>query len=118
MSACTALRSQILTAVAAASALGLVPSAAAGPGFEVCFGVSKAGQNDCGNLAQTHDCAGRSNVDLDPQEWAYVPKGTCKAMGGMLRPQALKVFKAQQAKRRADGQQGKPASASGRSIQP
>jgi uncharacterized membrane protein len=50
---------------------------------DACFGIAKAGQNDCANLAGSHACAGMAKVDNDPGEWKYVPKGTCKQMKGM-----------------------------------
>ena len=72
-------------AIAGLIALGLSASAAAGPvkqgeGTEKCFGVAKAGQNDCGTAK--HACAASSKADNDPAEWKYVAKGTCEKMGG------------------------------------
>jgi uncharacterized membrane protein len=49
---------------------------------EKCYGVAKAGKNDCGT--SSHACAGQSKVDNDPVEWKYVPKGECEKMGGKL----------------------------------
>lgn len=53
---------------------------------EKCFGVAKAGQNDCGSNATKHSCAGQSKVDNDPMDFKYVAKGTCTEMGGSLMP--------------------------------
>jgi uncharacterized membrane protein len=50
---------------------------------EKCYGIAKAGQNDCANLAGTHSCAGQSKKDMDVGEWKFVPKGTCKQAGGL-----------------------------------
>lgn len=50
------------------------------PGFEKCQGLVKAGMNDCGTAK--HACAGMAKVDKDPEEWIYVPKGTCEKMAG------------------------------------
>lgn len=61
-------------------------------GKEKCYGVAKAGQNDCGNLAGTHSCAGQSTVDNDPGEWKLVSKGTCESIGGMLKAEAKKRY--------------------------
>jgi uncharacterized membrane protein len=61
-------------------------------GKEKCYGISAAGQNDCGNLAGTHSCAGQSTVDNDPGEWKLVAKGTCHDLGGMLKAEAKKKF--------------------------
>ena len=47
---------------------------------EKCYGIAKAGQNDCGTA--THTCAGQAKKDNAPDEWKYVPKGTCEKMGG------------------------------------
>ena len=46
---------------------------------EKCYGVAKAGQNDCKAGAGT-TCAGTSKVDYQGNAWKYVPKGTCAAM--------------------------------------
>lgn len=51
---------------------------------EKCYGVAKAGQNDCGTA--THTCAGKATRDNAPDEWKYVPKGTCEKMGGKTSP--------------------------------
>ena len=51
---------------------------------EACYGVAKAGQNDCGTA--THGCAGVAKVDKDPNEWKFVAKGTCTQLGGSLEP--------------------------------
>lgn len=51
--------------------------------WEKCAGIAKAGMNDCGALNGKHDCAGQATADNDPQEWVYVPHGTCtKIVGG------------------------------------
>ncbi|GLS15744.1 MULTISPECIES: BufA1 family periplasmic bufferin-type metallophore [Hydrogenophaga] len=50
---------------------------------EKCYGVAKAGQNDCANLAGTHSCAGQAKMDNDKGDWKYVAAGTCQQMGGM-----------------------------------
>ena len=50
---------------------------------EKCYGVAKAGQNDCGT--SVHSCAGLSKEDGDTTEWVYVPKGLCdKLVNGSL----------------------------------
>lgn len=45
---------------------------------EKCYGVSKAGKNDC--AANGHPCAGQAPKDADPNEWVFVPKGTCEKL--------------------------------------
>ena len=47
---------------------------------EKCYGIAKAGQNDCGTAR--HSCAGKAAKDNAADEWKYVPKGTCEKMGG------------------------------------
>ena len=75
------------TAIAGLFALGLMAAdnAVAGKkGFEKCQGVAKAGMNDCGT--SKHACAGQAAVDGDPEEWVYVPTGTCeKIVGGKVK---------------------------------
>src|SRR5688572_6612884 len=74
----------VSSALASVLALGLAGQAAAqAKDKEKCYGVAKAGQNDCANLAGTHTCAGQAKADNDPGEWKYVAKGTCKDMKGM-----------------------------------
>jgi uncharacterized membrane protein len=53
-------------------------------GKEKCYGIVKAGQNDCGTA--THACAGLARKDNAPDEWKYVAKGTCAKLGGKLKP--------------------------------
>lgn len=54
------------------------------PGREKCVGIAKAGMNDCGT--STHSCAGQATVDNHPEEWVYVPTGTCeKIVGGSVK---------------------------------
>lgn len=47
---------------------------------EKCYGIAKAGQNDCGTAK--HSCAGKATKDNAPDEWKEVPKGTCEKLGG------------------------------------
>jgi len=74
-------------ALASVLVLGLAASGnalAAKAGFEKCLGVAKAGMNDCGSSG--HACAGQSKKDGDPDEWVYVPEGTCeKLVGGKVK---------------------------------
>jgi uncharacterized membrane protein len=53
-------------------------------GMEKCWGVAKAGQNDCGSNATSHSCAGQSKKDYDPNDFKAVKSGTCVKMGGSL----------------------------------
>jgi uncharacterized membrane protein len=51
---------------------------------EKCWGVSKAGQNDCGSNKTAHSCAGQSKADYDVNDFKMVKTGTCVQMGGSL----------------------------------
>ena len=53
-------------------------------GTEKCYGIAKAGQNDCGT--SKHGCATLSKTDRDPEDWKGVPVGTCVKLGGKLAP--------------------------------
>ena len=67
-------------ASALAFAAGHAQAADTKPAQEKCFGVAKAGQNDCASGA--HSCAGQSKADNAADDWKYVAKGTCEKMGG------------------------------------
>jgi len=43
---------------------------------EKCYGIAKAGQNDCKAGAGT-SCAGTSKADYQGDAWKHVAKGTC-----------------------------------------
>jgi uncharacterized membrane protein len=45
---------------------------------EKCYGVSKAGKNQCAGPA--HSCEGLSKKDSDGKEWVKLPKGTCERL--------------------------------------
>lgn len=87
------MNQRALIAVTAASlmTLALASAPVAAQEKEKCFGIAKAGQNDCANLSGTHSCAGQSKVDMDKGEWKYVVKGTCKDMKGMSMDDAKKM---------------------------
>jgi uncharacterized membrane protein len=65
-----------------ALALGQAQAAEAKPAQEKCFGIAKAGQNDCSTTTGSHSCAGQAKADNAADDWKYVAKGTCKTMGG------------------------------------
>ncbi len=81
------MNKRILTTALALAlvSLGMSGAALAGkPGFEKCMGIVKAGKNDCGTSG--HACAGQSTKDGAPDEWIYVPEGTCeKIVGGKVK---------------------------------
>jgi len=49
-----------------------------------CYGVARAGSNDCGTAK--HSCAKRAMYDRQADEWKMVPAGTCVNIGGSLIP--------------------------------
>ncbi|MEQ8651255.1 MAG: DUF2282 domain-containing protein [Kiloniellales bacterium] len=52
-----------------------------------CYGVAKAGENDCASASGSHDCAGKSRVDYSGAEWRDLPNTkACVELGGFLRP--------------------------------
>ena len=79
-----ALIAAALASVCAAQATAAGQMDAQSGHDEKCYGVAKAGQNDC--ATSTHGCAGQATVDKDPGDWKNVPKGTCEKSGGKLHP--------------------------------
>lgn len=74
---------RIAIAAALAAALTLPVAAQAQGNVEKCYGVSKAGKNDCQTTGSS--CAGTSKKDAQSDAWIAVPKGTCeKIVGGKL----------------------------------
>ena len=68
-----------IVAGAVAAALSMASVNTASAASEKCYGVSKAGQNDCKAGAGT-TCAGTSKVDYQGNAWKMVDKGTCETM--------------------------------------
>jgi uncharacterized membrane protein len=80
-----ALAAAISLAIAAALWAELAPSATAGDSSEKCYGIAKAGRNDC--KTANHACAGWAMVDADPASFLMLPAGTCaKIVGGKVAP--------------------------------
>jgi uncharacterized membrane protein len=50
------------------------------PGMEHCYGVAKAGKNDCASAG--HSCAGQSKKDMDKGSWLSLPTGVCAKLSG------------------------------------
>ena len=48
--------------------------------YEKCYGVVKAGMNDC--FTASNSCAGTVTTSNLPAAWIYVPKGTCRRITG------------------------------------
>jgi uncharacterized membrane protein len=74
---------RIAIASALAAALVLPAAAQAQGNVEKCYGVAKAGKNDCQTASSS--CAGTSKKDSQADAWVSVPRGTCdKLVGGKL----------------------------------
>ena len=77
----------VKTAVSGLITLGIAGAslpAVADKDMEKCFGVVKAGKNDCQTAKSA--CAGTATKDGQKDAWLFVPKGTCeKLVGGSLK---------------------------------
>ena len=88
----------LVAAIGSLLALGLASSNAGAnhnkpleKNMEKCFGIAKAGKNDCAGNKSAHACASHASQSGDPQDWVVVPKGTCsKIAGGSLKPKRKK----------------------------
>lgn len=73
----------LATALGSLLALNLVTQAQAADeagAKEKCYGVAKAGKNDC--AANGHSCAGQAKADSHGKEWVQLPKGACEKLAG------------------------------------
>ena len=50
---------------------------------EKCYGIAKAGENDCA-AGEGTSCSGTSVVDYQGNAWKYTDSGDCEAQGGSL----------------------------------
>jgi len=86
----TAFKTATLAAMFGAMAMAVATTGTAAdkpmadkPAMEKCFGVAKAGKNDC--AAGTHSCAGQATKDMDKSSFVELPAGVCgKLAGGSL----------------------------------
>jgi len=87
----TSLKTLTLSALLGAAALSVASTAAFAaddkamdkPAMEKCYGVNKAGKNDC--AAGDHSCAGQATKSMDKASFVSVPAGVCgKLAGGSL----------------------------------
>jgi uncharacterized membrane protein len=82
------------SALASVLAMGVLTAAQAQDNAkEKCYGIAKAGSNDCANLSGSHSCAGQSKTAMSVEEWNYVAKGTCAKMGGKSADEAKMAMK-------------------------
>ena len=75
------MKPTLTIAAALSAALLLATQAQAqGPTTEKCYGIAKAGKNDC--QTATSSCAGTSKKDHEASAWLAVPKGICEKISG------------------------------------
>lgn len=67
-----------------AAGIAVSANAADAPAKEKCYGIAKAGKNDCKSASGSHSCAGHSTADNSKDDWKFVAKGECEKMGGSL----------------------------------
>ena len=81
----TVKNSVLAAAVGSLFVLSMGAQAADKPEMEKCYGVAKAGKNDC--AANGHSCAGQSKAEKNAKEWVSLPKGICERLvGGSTTP--------------------------------
>ncbi|HEX9877097.1 MAG TPA: DUF2282 domain-containing protein [Gammaproteobacteria bacterium] len=72
----------IAAAISSAFAVGTLTLAqqASAQEMEKCYGVVKAGANDCAGPG--HTCQGQAQADADSDEFILLPAGTCERIAG------------------------------------
>lgn len=75
----TLIASAVALTIAGASASAMAEDAVAN---EKCYGVVKAGANDCANASKSHACAGQATADSDGGEFISLPAGLCDRLAG------------------------------------
>lgn len=77
----------LLASAVALTVAGAGTAAHAQSEKEKCYGVVKAGKNDCAAAGGSHACAGSALTDALGDEWIAMPKGLCERLaGGSLTP--------------------------------
>lgn len=74
-----ALISTAVTSLLAVGALAMSTQASAQE-MEKCYGVVKAGANDCAGPG--HTCQGQAATDASAEEFILLPAGTCDRISG------------------------------------
>ena len=81
------MKIQTLAAIAIAAAFAApvfaedMAASKDGAKTEKCYGVAKAGKNDCASEGN-NSCAGHSAKDMDKAAWVLVPAGLCEKLAG------------------------------------
>ena len=84
----TSIKTITLSAMLGAAAMAVASTAAFAadtkamdkPAMEKCYGVAKAGKNDCAN--GVHSCAGQATKDMDKTSFISLPAGVCAKLAG------------------------------------
>lgn len=81
-----------LAVAIAGTAVGSAANAQNRPAMERCYGIARAGQNDC-QAGPGTSCAGTSRTDYQGNAWKLVRAGTCTSIrtprgNGSLTPRA------------------------------
>ena len=78
------LNALMTTALSGVFSLGVLTAGAAAAAektpLEKCYGISKAGKNDCQTSSSA--CAGTAKKDGQKDAWLFLPKGTCEKIVG------------------------------------
>ncbi|MDG3086706.1 DUF2282 domain-containing protein [Vibrio hannami] len=69
-----------VSSLLAIGATALTTTQAIAADKEKCYGVAKAGKNDC--ATKTSSCAGTSKEDFQKDAFIVVPKGLCDRLAG------------------------------------
>lgn len=84
------MKMNLLLTAALAGAIGagsiVAAQAADDKAHEKCYGIAKAGKNDCAAANGSHSCAGQAKADNDANDWVKVKTGECAAMHGTTEP--------------------------------
>ncbi len=76
----------LLSSALALAVVGIGDAEAKGKNKEKCYGVAKAGKNDCGGKGAGHSCSGEATKDAGLYDFLALPKGICaKLAGGSLK---------------------------------
>jgi uncharacterized membrane protein len=76
--------SQLALAAAVTAAVTIAAEPVYASSKEKCYGISKAGENDCA-ASGNNTCAGTSKIDYDKEAWKIVPKGSCETTEVILK---------------------------------
>lgn len=67
----------IASMIIGSAAIAVMPAQGFAADMEKCYGVVKAGKNDCADSKGMHSCAGSAKVSGEKSEWILLPSGTC-----------------------------------------